>query len=89
MPSEWNWLNGIMDDVRIYNRALTEQEIRGRAGILLPVGGIAEYPQLAPKAAAGEHGSSASSGALAGAVVGGAVMLAAGGWYARRRWRAD
>jgi len=52
-----------------------------------PVGGIAEFPLLEPDAAlAGPGSSSTPYAALVGAVVGGVVVLAAGGWYARRRW---
>ncbi len=53
-----------------------------------PVGGIAEYPQLEPQAASGSHGSSAlNAPALAGLAAGAILLLAAGGWYAARRWR--
>jgi hypothetical protein len=53
------------------------------------VGGIAEYPQLGPRAASSGRGSSApSAAALAGVVAGGALLLAAGAWYAGRRRRA-
>ena len=48
------------------------------------VGGIAEYPQL--EAAPGASGSSAPSApAVAGLATGAILLLAAGGWYARRR----
>jgi hypothetical protein len=50
------------------------------------VGGIAEYPQLEPQAASSSHGSSAPGTlALAGLAAVGALLLAAGGWHARRR----
>ena len=53
------------------------------------VGGIAEFPDIAPSAmtaAESSHGSSPPYAAMAGAVVGGVVAFAAGGWYAQRRW---
>jgi len=51
------------------------------------VGGIAELPDVEPDAAVGEPGSSApSTVALAGAAAGAGLLLAAGTWYARRRW---
>ena len=54
-----------------------------------PVGGVVEFPQLEPKAVSGGRGSSGPNAiALSGAIAGGALLLAAGGWYARRRWRA-
>jgi hypothetical protein len=56
-----------------------------------PVGGIAEYPQTGPpSASAARRPSGPNTLALAGigAAVG-AALLAAGGWYARRRWRTD
>jgi len=54
-----------------------------------PVGGIAEFPQLEAGAASGDGGSAAHNAlALAGFTAGGALLLAAGGRYARRRWRA-
>ena len=52
-----------------------------------PVGGIAEYPSLEARPV-NQSRSSPSAVALAGAVAGGVIVLAAGGWYARRRWRA-
>jgi len=52
-----------------------------------PVGGIAEAPLSNAEASADDHGSSAPNNVtLAGLGVGGALLLAAGGWYARR-WR--
>ena len=48
------------------------------------VGGIAEAPDAA---GSGDGSSSPPYAALAGAAAG-VVALAAGGWYARRRWRA-
>jgi len=51
------------------------------------VGGIAEYPQLKADSASGARGSATPSAlALVGIAAGGTVLLAAGGWYARRRW---
>jgi hypothetical protein len=51
------------------------------------VGGIAEYPQLQPDSATAVHHSSTTNAvALAGLAAGGALLLTAGGWYARRRW---
>lgn len=56
-------------------------------GCTQPVGGMAEPSLLEPHGAVDGGGSSAASAiALAGAGVGGALVLAAGGWYARRRW---
>jgi len=59
------------------------------------VGGIAEPPDL-PGDSAGEAGarpgpsgsSAARYAALAGGLAAVALFIAAGGWYARRRWRA-
>jgi hypothetical protein len=54
----------------------------------LAVGGIAEYPQLEPEIVASTHDSPGTSAlALAGLAAGSALLLSAGGWYARRRWR--
>jgi hypothetical protein len=54
------------------------------------VGGIAEYPQLEPEAVNSTHASPTPGAlALAGLATGAAPLLAAGGWYARRRWRAS
>jgi len=56
----------------------------------MSVGGIAEYPSLeAEPVDESAHGSSLAYAGLAGAGVSGAVLLMAGAWYARRRWRAD
>jgi len=53
----------------------------------LSVGGIAEHAQLEPGARSSAHGSPAPNAfVLAGLATGGALLLAAGGWYARRRW---
>lgn len=53
----------------------------------VPVGGIAELPSVAGIAPASEGSSSARDyAALAAAAAAGAFALAAGGWYARRRW---
>jgi len=52
----------------------------------LAVGGIAEAPNIEAGAAVG-NSPSLLYAALAAAAVG-VVVLAAGGWYARRRWRA-
>lgn len=56
------------------------------------IGGIAELPQIAQspgEAGAPAEGSGWSAGnyaALAGGLAAGAAAIAAGGWYARRRW---
>jgi hypothetical protein len=53
------------------------------------VGGIAEAPPSDSEALADRHGSSAPDAlALVGLAAGGALVIVAGGWYARRRWRA-
>jgi YVTN family beta-propeller protein len=57
----------------------------------LGVGGTVKLSAAAIPAESGVPGEgpgAASNVALAGAVVGGAVMLVAGGWYARRHWQA-
>ena len=56
-------------------------------GYWTAVGGIAEFPQLEPATASSGGGSSRPSAlALTGLAAGGALLLGAGGWYARRRW---
>jgi hypothetical protein len=71
-----NYFQGVLDDIRIYSRALTAEEIAQLAQPS-PVGGMAELPEVA--------GSSGPNHiALAGAAA--LLALAAGGWYARRRW---
>jgi len=54
--------------------------------MICTVGGIAELPEAAESPGGS---SSFPFGAMAGIATGGALLLAAGGWYARRRWRAD
>ncbi len=58
-----------------------------------PIGGIAELPALAyspmgdlPAGPSGDKSSAASQAALGAALVLGAIILAAGAWYAGRRW---
>lgn len=52
-----------------------------------PVGGVAEYPELEPEAVSETRNSSGPDAmALAGFAAAGTLLLAAGGWYARRRW---
>jgi cell wall-associated NlpC family hydrolase len=52
-----------------------------------PVGGVAEYAQLERGAATSAPALPFFSAAtLAGLAVGAALLLTAGGWYARRRW---
>jgi hypothetical protein len=54
-----------------------------------PIGGIAEAPLSEGDVLAGEGTSSMPNAlALAALAAGGALLLAAGAWYARRRWRA-
>jgi hypothetical protein len=87
-PWEWNWLNGALDEVKIYNRALTGQEIREQAGIW-PVGGIQHLPDIADSALRAGESSGASSGpryaALAGAGAALTIALGFGRWHVRRR----
>jgi len=54
------------------------------------VGGIAEAPDAdaSPLGATASGGSSGTTYAVIAGIAAGAVLLAAGGWYARRRWRA-
>ena len=55
---------------------------------VVAVGGIAEYPELGPSASPRAHASSLPSApAAAGLATGAALLVAVGGWYARRRWR--
>ena len=63
------------------------------AGAAPPVGGIAELPPLAGASTEGAGApvkgagwSAGSYAALAGALAAAAVLIAVGGWYARRRW---
>jgi hypothetical protein len=54
-----------------------------------PVGGIAEYPLIEPDAAPSESSSPGPNAlVLAGLAAGSALLLAAGGWYAGKRWQA-
>jgi subtilisin family serine protease len=48
----------------------------------VPVGGMQDLPDTAESS----HGSAMPHAAIAGIAAGGALLLAAGGWYARRRW---
>ena len=60
----------------------------GPHAVVPPVGGIA-LVDSSPSPASHADGSGSSAGlyaALAGAVAAGAIAIAAGGWYARRRW---
>jgi len=50
------------------------------------VGGVAEYPQLEPGPSRSGGSPARDAFALALGVAGGALLLTAGGWYARRRW---
>ena len=57
-------------------------------GDTVSVGGIAEYPQLEPDAVASSRDSLGTNAfGLAGFATGAVLLLTAGGWYARRRWR--
>jgi hypothetical protein len=51
----------------------------------LAVGGMAEYPDVEPGPVASAHNSSGPSAAAVAGMAMGALLLAAGGWYARRR----
>jgi len=88
MPSDWNWLKGTLDEVQIYSRALTAQEIRQQAGIS-PVGGMAEFPHPDTHLSAGSDGGaspSVSATAILGIIAGGvALALALAVWRVRRR----
>jgi hypothetical protein len=102
------FLNGYIDDVQIFNRALSPSEINdicGAVGSATPtpaptptatpkppagVGGAVKLPPAAIAAESGVPGEeprSVGTVALAG-VAAGVILLTAGGWYARRRWRA-
>ncbi len=50
-----------------------------------PIGGGAEYPDVEPGPAASAHNSSGPSAPAVAGIATGALLLAAGGWYARRR----
>ena len=50
------------------------------------VGGIAEYPQLEPPAVVTEGNAGSHRTLAAFAMAAGVIVLAAGTWYARRRW---
>jgi hypothetical protein len=53
-----------------------------------PVGGIAELPLAESDSTAGRSsGPNLSILTLVAALAGGSILLAAGGWYSRRRWR--
>ena len=93
--SPGRFFKGLIDEVEIYNRALSASEIQaiytaGSAGKCksAAVGGMAEYPDVESGPATSAHGSSAPSApAVAGLATGAVLLLTAGGWYARRRWR--
>jgi len=59
-------------------------------GPLAPVGGVAEYPDMAESHLSAGGSSSLPYSALVGvaAAMGAALLVAAGAWHARRRWRA-
>jgi len=86
---------GRIDEVEIFNRALSGGEIQaiyaaGSAGKCKSpsVGGMAEPPQLEPEAATrtrANHSLAPGAFAIAG-LAAGVLVLAIGGWYARRRW---
>jgi len=52
---------------------------------LAPIGGVAEYPDMAESRLSAGGSSSLPYSALVG-VAAGVVAVAVGGWYARRRW---
>ncbi len=87
-PRTWN---GIIDEVRIFNRALTDSEIQRISQIQTgPVGGVVRLQNGRGEPAAAGSGSTAgaySVFALAGAVAS-VLALVPGAWYARRRYRA-
>ncbi|MCJ7491913.1 MAG: LamG domain-containing protein [Dehalococcoidia bacterium] len=87
-PEQRYWFKGTVDDVRIYNRALTAQEIRDQVGIS-PVGGMAEFPHPDTHLSAGSDGGaspSVSATAILGIIAGGvALALALAVWRVRRR----
>lgn len=108
-PPGGNWLDGIVDDVRIYASVVppptatatpvpptpTDTAVPPPATPTRPtgVGGIVELPAIDETAigepASGVEGSGWSAGTyagVAGGVAAGAMALAAGAWYARRRW---
>lgn len=60
----------------------------GSLGPMPAVGGVAEYPQLQSAAASTRGGPSAPNAFALGGLAAGGLLLTAGGWYARRRWRA-
>ncbi len=52
-----------------------------------PVGGFAEYPQAEAQPTSSSHGASVPNAlALSGLAAGAVLLLAVGGWHARRRW---
>jgi len=84
-----------IDEVEIFSRALAQPEIQGifDAGTdgkcRPPVGGTTELlvdGADPPALAAGGSGGSVPYAAVAGGMAAGVLALAAGGWYARRRW---
>jgi hypothetical protein len=84
------YLDGSLDEVAIFTRALTAPEIQRhyQNGLNNPVGGVAELPQLETNAASsGRDSWPPNAFTLAGLAAGGALLLAAGGWCAKRRWR--
>ena len=52
----------------------------------LPVGGIAELPDVAGAHFEGSGSSGRSTGTLVGLAAGGVLAFTAGAWYAKRRW---
>ena len=93
--SQGRFFKGLIDEVEIYNRALSASEIQaiytaGSAGKCksAAVGGMAELPDAQAGAAIPKPSQSAPDTlAIAGLAAGSALLLVAAGWYARRRWR--
>jgi hypothetical protein len=91
------WSNGhpvtelwITDDLPIGTPTPTTTPTATPTPTPAPVGGVAEAPNGEESAlgATDSGGSSDTTYAIIAIVAAGVVLLAAGGWYARSRWRA-
>jgi len=72
----------------LYRCDLHTAAMRGRIVVLAPesVGGVAELPDLAQAPSRASDSAARGYGTLAGGVAAAALAIAAGAWYARRRW---
>jgi hypothetical protein len=74
--------------IYLYRCDLHTVLMRGRIVVQAPpsVGGVAELPDAAQAPSRASDSGASGYGALAGGVAAAALAIAAGAWYARRRW---